>query len=250
VPPLRVMPSGFFKLLISSLRYYFPVFLSAWPLFLAAPIPHFIVPWLFRVNYVVGWAAVIGSIIYTWYLFTVILYRADARINNIRMSYRGAFATAVQRYLAVLGGNVLFFALLIVVQLAEYAIWLTADVVYSSLALIMLFVVLDAFLFTLVYFAIPIIILEKRHVLPAFAESAKLVRRSWIRTFFVLFTLLMVTLGVAGIGVLLFSDHPMFLITVFDYFYQLIVYPLIISTTLVLYYDLKSREPRLESRTK
>lgn len=240
-------PLTYHELVKNSFAAYPFVFKKAWPLFLLAPVPHLILPFLFIFNPTFGWAALFGSILFTWYFFTVILFRVSAGLHGTPMSYSQAFASSVSRYLKVLGGNVLFFVALLVIGLAEFSIWLTVDVVFSSVALMAVFIVIDAILFTLIYFAIPIIILDKLNVLPAFGSSAILVKRSWFRTFMVLLTMLVVILGLGMFGIILTSTNRLLLLTLFDYIYQLLAYPLIISVTLTLLNDLKLRTPKIDT---
>jgi hypothetical protein len=244
---LAMTPLAYHQLIKNSFAAYPFVFKKAWPLFLLAPLPHLILPLLFVYNQTFGWAALFGSILFTWYIFAVILFRVSAGLYGTAVSYTDAFSVAVSRYIKVLGGNVLFFAALLIIGLAEFSIWLTVDVMFSSVALMGAFIIIDAFLFTLIYFAIPIIVLDKLNVLPAFGHSAILVKRSWFRTFMVLLSILMVIMGLGMFGILLTSTNRMLLLTLFDYVYQLVAYPLIISVTLTLLNDLKLRTPKVNT---
>lgn len=235
-------PLSLFKLIGTSLRAYPAIFPSIFLLVLLTASLHLIIPWILLNNIVIGSVILLAYILITWFLFTAVLALADSVLRDGKaMTFKSAFAVARQRFLIVLASNIVFFAIGLFLILFEYALDLMFDLVHQYPLFVVVSVLINVIVFVLLYFAIPLIIIDRMRIFAAFERSVKIVRGNWWRTFIVLAFIGAIILGFEALGILFTGQQRMALFTFFHFFMEFIFYPLIVATTLVLLNDLKLR---------
>ncbi len=227
---------------IESVLLAYPViFRVTFLLVIVSAVGHLIVPEFFILNTAFGAVATLAFILYTWFFFTAILSIGHVALQGGHMKFKAAFRIARQHYLWVLASNILFFAIGLFLLLIEYALDLLFDIFQQHPAFAVLSVIIDVYLFVILYFAIPLIILDHARVIEAFEQSVRLVKHNWWRTFIVLAFVGCVMLGFEALGILFSGKARILLFTVGHFLLEVICYPLIVSATLILLHDLKLR---------
>lgn len=235
-------PLSLFKLIGASLRAYPAIFPSIALLVILSASLHLIVPWILLNNIFIGGVVLLAYVLITWFLFTAVLTLADSVLQyDHKLTLKSAFAIARQRFLFVLASNIVFFAIGLFVILFEYALDLFFDLVHQYPLFVVASLIINVVIFVLLYFAIPLIIIDRMRIFAAFERSVKIVRGNWLRTFIVLAFMGAIILGFEALGILFTGQQRMLLFTFFHFFMEIIFYPLIIATTLILLNDLKLR---------
>lgn len=234
-------PVSLFRLMTLTVGAYFTIFPRIILLVVLSAAVHGIVPWLFILNPAYGFVGLLGFVLFTWFLYTAVLNSAHVALQGGHLPIANAFAMARKRYLFVLGSNILFFAIGLFALLIEYALNLTLDIFHEYPLSLWISLILDVYVFVLLYFAIPVIILENTAIFPAFERSFFLVRHHWLRSFIALGLVGLAILGCEALGILLTGKSRLLLFTAWHFGLQVIFYPLIVAVTLVLYNDLKLR---------
>ncbi len=196
----------------------------------------------------------IGAILYIililllWYLYAGFLYKANANLRNEAVNFREVCQIAWQRYWRLVGANLLFYLVLVVLIVVPI---LTISFLMSAYSKHMawLYVPLGLFLFwvaTTFIFIFPGIVLDNHKVIQAFKMSFNLVKGNWWRSFFVIyFSVGMVSLALGFLfGIILGIIH---IITQVEFLplvrgiFLLVTPVLFVSVILVQYNDLKLR---------
>lgn len=225
----------------SVLLAYPVIFRATFLLVILSAVGHLIVPEFFILNVSFGAVALLAFVLFTWFFFTAILSIGHVALQGGHMKFKAAFRIARQHYLWVLASNILFFAIGIFLLLIEYALDLLFDIFQQHPTFAVLSVIIDVYIFVILYFAIPLIILDHARVLEAFEQSVRLVKNNWWRTFIVLAIVGGVILGFEALGVLFSGKARVLLFTLGHFLLEVICYPLIVSATLILLNDLKLR---------
>lgn len=236
------------SLALTTFKAYLTIFPHIWLMVALSSAVHLVVPWFFVINPTYGFVALIGFVLLTWFFYTAILNTAQIALEGGHMKFNAAFRLSRRRYLDVLGSNVMFFAIGLLLLVVEYGLNLLLDLVYQHPLFVVLIVLINVYIFIRLYFAIPLIALENVPVLKAFAQSFKMEKHSLWRTFVILFVVALFILGFEALGILFTGKDRMFLFTVYHFVMQLVFYPLIISATLVLLHDLKLRRAAVSAR--
>ncbi len=232
-----------YKLILTIIRNYFVIYPHIWILVALSSAAHLIVPWFFVLNPAYGLVAFIGFVLLTWFFYTAILNTSQVALQGGHMKLKAAFRLSRQRYLYILGSNLLFFAIGALLIVFEYGLNLLFDLVHQFPIFVGLIVIINVYIFVRLYFAIPLIVLDHgMRIWAAFVESFQMVRHHWWQTSIVLFLVAMVILGFEALGILVTGKDRMVLFTLYHFLLQMLFYPLIISATLVLYRDLKPDE--------
>lgn len=239
--PFPSQPMSLMQVIKHILAYYPRILKDVFWLIVLSASVHLIVPVVFLLNDTMGWVFLIGSVLVTWYMFGAILYRSDAMLKGKFVSFAEAFQVSRTRYLAILFGNVIFFGIIAVSLLVEFSLGSLLEFVHLNNVSLMISVIFDALIYALIYFVIPVIVLDGVGVFCAFQQSARLVWHSWWRAFIVMFGVLLVILGLFAFGILITGWNRIYLFTVYDFVFQIVAYPLIIASTLVMLNDLKLR---------
>lgn len=234
-------PLSLIQLVKSVLLAYPLIFRATFLLVFLSSVGHLIVPGFFVLKTAFGAVALLAFVLYTWFFFTAILSMGHVALQGGHMKIKSAFHIAKQHYLWVLASNIIFFAIGLFLLLIEYALDLLFDIFQQHPAFAVLSVIIDVYIFVILYFAIPLIILEHARVLEAFAQSVRLVKKNWWRTFIVLALVGSVILGFEALGILFSGKARMVLFTLGHFLLEVICYPLIVSATLILLNDLTLR---------
>ncbi len=240
-------PLSLVGLVLTIIKAYPTIFAQAWLLVALSAAVHLVVPWFFVINPIFGCVALIGFVLFTWYLYIVILTLSNVALLGGHMKPEAAFKVARKRYLAVLASNLMFFGIGAFIFLFEYALNLLFNLFTQHPVYLVVSAIINVYIFIIFYFAIPLIVLEHSRVIPAFIRSTHLVKGSWWRSLIVLGLVGGAILGVEALGILFTGQARMFLFTGYHFILQLIFYPLIISATLILLNDLKLRARAKES---
>jgi hypothetical protein len=207
-----------------------------------------VIPLLMRENPAYAGVATVGFVLLTWFFYTAILAKAKAILSNEKISTQQAFQLAKERYLWILGSNIIFFTVAIFLVLTIFTLNVIFDLTNLHPMYLILSVMISLVIFVYLYFAIPEIASEKISLFNAFERSIRLVRHHWWHTFIVLGFFAAVILGFEALGILFTGKNRMILFTAYHFLLQLLFYPLIIAATLVLLNDLKLRirEPNVQ----
>lgn len=238
---LPTHPLSPLKLIMTVITSYSTVFPQIMLFVALSSIGHLIIPPLFMLNPAFAGVATIGFILLTWFLYTAILVKSKVALLGGRMTTAAALRSARQHYLAILGSNLIFFAIGIFMWLIVYALQLIFDLVDLHPVYLILSAAINIAIFVYLYFAIPEIALERITIVGAFEKSVRLVKNHWWRTFIVLAFFGAVILGFEALGILFTGKSRLLLFTAYHFAIQFIFYPVIITTTLVLLNDLKLR---------
>lgn len=241
---LPTKPLSLIPLIIKIIKSYHLVFSCTIWLVAVSSIGHLIIPFLLQQNTAFASVATVAFILFTWFLYTVILVKSNIKLSGGNITTLHAFSIAKHHYLRVLGSNIIFFAVGIVLMLIEFSLNLIFDLINLHPMYLVLSFAINIAIFVYLYFAIPEIALERISILHAFTKSVHLVRNNWWRTFIVLAFVGAVILGFEALGILFTGKNRLFLFTGYHFLLQCIFYPLIITATLVLLNDLKLRATR------
>ena len=239
---LSTQPLSIIALLFNVLKSYCIIFPGALGLVIISSLVHLILPPLFLRNSTFAGIAAIAFVFLIWFLFSAILKKANTRLLGGYMSTKEALRIAKHRYLRVLGSNIVFLSMGLFILLIIFSLNLIFNLVHLHPVFLMLSVTISTIIFVYVYFSVPEIVLHKISILKGFENSVRLVRRHWWRTFIILAFLGFAILGCEALGILFTGQHRLFLFTGYQFLLQVIFYPLLISTTLVLLNDLKLRQ--------
>lgn len=180
--------------------------------------------------------AVIAMFFYAW-----ILAHADNLLMNRPATLHDSLKVAKDRYLALLALLLLYVVIMMVLGVFAFGMQLlgsTFHIVYLFALITLCFLI---FIFTLIAFAMPAVILDQKPALKSFEYSARLVWGHWWRTFFI-FMIFVIPVVILSLAILIFQTRNILVITVYEFFYHIITYPLMIAVVLVLYHDLKTRK--------
>jgi hypothetical protein len=239
---LPTTPLSLFQTVKAIIVAYPKIFAQTFLLVVVSSLWHWVVPPLYLVNPAYAAVAFVGAVLLTWFLYTAVIARANLALMGGRMDLHSALRVAKKRFLYVLGSNLIFFAIGLLLALTIFELNLIFDLTKLHPMYLLLSVAIVLSLFVYFYFAIPEIALENAYVLAGFERSVRLVRYYWWRTFIVLGLTVAVILGFEALGILITGKSRIMLFTTYHFLLQVFFYPLIVSTTLILLNDLKLRQ--------
>lgn len=241
---LPKLPTSIVNLVITALKVYPRVFKRVLWLVVLSSVGHLIIPFLFELNLYFFLVACVGFILLTWFLYPVIMWLAEIEIEGGHMPFHAAYKVARQRYLTLLGSNIIFFGIGLFAALLIYALNLAFDLVGQHHIFLALSIGLSIYVFIMLYFAIPSIVMDKNVIIGSFYRSVYLVKDNWWRTFIPLALIALAILGFEALGILFTGKLRIFLFTGYHFIVQVIFYPLIVVMTLLLLNDLHLRYQR------
>ncbi len=233
---------------ILDVFYFYPaIFKLTWPLITITAFLHLVYPWALKFNVYVGLAFVVACILLIWFLFAAIIYRSFYYLKGEAISYEMVWRHARRRFIAILAGNVIFIFILAFASFIELALIQAAEIVHLDKEVIIFSAVLNLFILILIYFAVPLIVLDNSRVFSSFEKSARLVIGNWWRAFlpWVFFVLVLIILN--GIAILITGQLRFMLYTAGMFLITLVFYPLIVGYTLTLLNDLKLRQQQKQN---
>lgn len=234
-------PLSIIKLITVSIKSYFTIFPCIIGMVILSSVGHLAIAPIFLQNSAFGSIAAIGFVFFTWFLFTAIFAKTNAILSGDKMTTSGALQLAKRRYLWVLGSNIIFFGIGLIMLLLIYTMNLLFDLVNLHPIFLILSAILSIIIFTYLYFAVPEIALTNVAILKGFENSIRLVRYHWWRTFIVLALVGLAILGLEALGILFTGKSRLFFFSGYQCLAQIVLYPLIMSVTSVLLNDLKLR---------
>lgn len=233
-------PLPFFVAVKEIAIFYAHVFKHIIGLVFLAALVQAAVSLLIPQNPTVGLAVSILSSVVTMFFYAWILAHADAILNHRDESKEAAFALAKKRFLPLIGVLAVYIALGIVLFLFGFGMQMLGKITHLMWLFAAITLAVALFVLVLLAFSMPAVILDGMPVFKSFESSIKLVWGHWWRVFGIIIIFIVPVL-LLSLAVLLFNTSNILVLTVYEFFYHLITYPLMISLILILYYDLKAR---------
>lgn len=243
-------PFSFWSLLTQIVLAYPKVLKEVFVLSAVASAYHLVLPWIYFKNQTVAAVCLLGAALLIWFLYTAVICRADVVIKGGHMSYSAALKLARNRFLSVMTSNLAFLGIGALAFLVEFTLDRIFDLFTNYPISLVVALFINVYVFVITYFAIPLIALDNRRALDAFAFSVQLVRYRFWRVLILLGLSVLPFLGFEALGIFLTGLYPMLLLTAGHFVLQLFLFPLIVTTTLFLMYDLKLRLSIREKRRK
>jgi hypothetical protein len=195
-------------------------------------------------NPVVGGAISILGIIVNLFFYAWILYRADSILMNRPETIKDALRVAKKRFLYLLGVFVIYILLTLLLVLFAFGMQLLGSLLHLKILFAIITICLALFVFVLLTFSMPAVVLDQMPVLKSFEFSAKLVWHHWWHTFGVILIYLIPVVLLSFAIVFFLYTRNIFIITALEFIYHIITYPLMVALILVLYHDLKTGHQR------
>lgn len=229
---------GFSQLLGNIFAGYPLVLKNIWYLLLAIIVLIIIPVLIFPLNSYIGGAVSILILLAVIFIFAITLYISNAVFADKSASLSEANQVVRKRYLFVLGGMLLAVAIMVIAIIIDFGIFAIGDWLgLHTLALVVVFI-FTVFAGLLFYFALPLIIIEKQGILKSFEKSARLFLANAWRIVAVFVVIHLITFLVSSLGLLFFHfPKGQLLYFVYTLILQFLIYPLIISTILILMQD-------------
>jgi hypothetical protein len=238
---LPQQPSSMVTNVLTALKAYPKIFPRIVWLVALSSIGHLVIPPLYLLNPTFAFVGVVGFILLTWFLYPVIMWLSESAIENTHLDRPEAYKLARDRYLSLLGSNVIFFTIGLFMALVIYGLDLVFHLIGHHPFFFAINIALSVYIFIMLYFAIPSIVMEKNVIIGAFFRSIELVKGNWWRTFLPLVLVGLAILGFEALGILFSGKARMVMFTGYHFILQMAFYPLVVSLTLVLLNDLKLR---------
>jgi len=242
---LATEPLSFGELLARCFVGYPRVFKNIWYLLLAILVMNLITAFIMRWNVYVGGTVFILQLLLVLFLFAIALHISQTVLSDKPVNLQESVAIAKRRYLFLLGGIILLFAIMVIATMIDFGIFAIGD--WSGLRGLAFVIALIFSIFAglIFYFSLPLIVLERHRILRNFEKSAKLfLNNPWrIAGVFIVIHFLTMLLTVAG---MYFIHGPGFspMYIVYSLLVQFFIYPLLFVTILVLLHDANLRLAR------
>ncbi len=240
-----VRPLNFSEAIREVAKAYIHIFKPIIGIVLLAAIVQGVVSLIMPQNTTIGLSiAILANLLY-FFFYAWILARGDSVLMNRAETNKDAMHLAKKRFIPVIGVFALYMVLLFILFLFGFGMQYLGNLLHITSLLALLTLAFFLFLFTLLAFTIPAVILDSMPVFKSFEYSARLVWKNWWRTFgvFLVYILPVVLLSLLIIYVV--SYQNIVAITIFEFVFHVLVYPIMIAVTLVLYHDLKFRHNKL-----
>ncbi|MDF3055105.1 MAG: hypothetical protein K0Q74_1012 [Gammaproteobacteria bacterium] len=238
-------PLSIINIILLTLKAYPKVVPRIWMFVALSSVGHLVIPWLYQINPAFAAVALFGFVLLTWFLYPIIMWLVEAEFEGgAHMPHSVAYQMARERYLSILGSNLVFFAIGLFVALVIYGLDLVFHLIGHHPFFFAISIALSLYIFIMLYFAIPCIVIEKNVVIGAFFRSIALVKNNWWRTFVPLALIGLAILGFEALGILFTGKARMFLFTGYNFILQMLFYPLIVTVTLVMLNDLVLRHQK------
>ncbi len=235
-----VKPLPFLLAVKEVALFYVHVFKYIFGLVVLAALVQAIVSLVMPGNPTIGAVVALFGSIVSLFFYAWILYRADSVLMGRPETTKDALEVAKKRFLNLIGLLGLYILLAIVLLLFGFGMQMLGKVLHIEFLFAFITVCLVVFIFTLLAFTMPAIILDQIPVLKSFEYSTRLVWRHWWRTFGVILIYL-IPVVLLSLGVLLLPTRNILIMTAYEFIYHIITYPIMISVILILYHDLKAR---------
>lgn len=231
---------GFWQLLGECFEGYPLMFQRAWYLFALLIFFSFIALVLTKINLYVGLSFFVLIMLVNIYIHAIILHRSHYAFKGEWIELYSSVKYANQRYLRLLGGLVVWFVIAILLGVIGAGIALLGKVLGLAWLTTLIIVLFVTFVIVLFYYAMPVIVLERRGVFESFQKSIRLFFGSpWSTTFIFLITFAIVLILHLILDYFFRQIGPSFWFMAGHLLFQFITYPLLFSTVLVLLHNAK-----------
>lgn len=234
-------PLSFFEAVKEIAIFYVKVFKHIFLLVVLASLLQAIVSALMPENPSVGLAISILSSVVAMFFYAWILYHANTVYLNEPVKPKESLNHAKKRFLPLIGVLLLYILLVAVLTAFAFALQLLGASFHIEYITIALVVLLFIFIFTLLALTMPALVLDNLSAYRSFEHSVKLVWGHWWRTFG-LIIIFVVPIILLSLAVLLIPTRNILWITLYEFIFHILTYPLMISLIIVIYHDLKTRQ--------
>jgi hypothetical protein len=234
-----VKPLPFFQAVKKVASFYWHVFREIIGLVVLASLIQAIISLLIPQNPTVGLAVSLLGAVISMFFYAWIIERADSVLMNRPGTVRTALRVAKKRFLPLIGVLAVYIILAIVMFLFGYGMQILGNTLNALLIFAIITLCIGIFIFTLFAFTMPAVVLDLLPVFKSFETSVRLVWGNWWRTFLV-FVIYVIPIILLSLLVWWLSSN-IFTLTLYEFIYHIIIYPLMVSLILVLYHDLKLR---------
>jgi hypothetical protein len=251
------VPLSFWSLVKQCFVGYVPVLRKTWPYILILSLLSFIAGATSTLTTAIALPITIVSLLIIVFLYGWTLVLGHAVLEKKPITHHAALSVAKKRYLPFLGSDivlsivkiVLFFSLgLTVVILLADAGWgnylnLEAGQISLWWAAILFVLMLVFLVFTVILYVAPaIVMLDNKGIVAAFRDSAHLVKKHWWRVFGVLLIVHLVMLLIIVLADFAIPTEQVIFSGLRYFIRQFLIYPLLVSTILMLLNELKLRK--------
>jgi hypothetical protein len=234
-----VKPLAFFEAVKHVILFYFHVYRHIIGLVVLASLAQAIVSLLMPENPTVGLAISVLDAIVSMFFYGWIIDRADIVLMNRQETTHDALKVAKRTFLPLMGVLGIYVFLMFVLTLFGFGMQILGTTFHGVSLFALITLLIAIFILMLFAFSMPAVVLDSLPVIKSFERSAKLVWGHWWRTFGV--TAIFV-IPIILLSLLVWSlSNSIWTLSLLEFIYHLIVYPLMVSLVLVLYYDLKAR---------
>lgn len=191
-------------------------------------------------NPVIGSAVSILESVVSMFFYAWILYQADSVYMKRTVSINDSLRVARKRFLYLLGLVLLYIALVLIVALFATGLYFIGQTLHIEYVLGAIGLLLFIYIISLLAFSMPALVLDGLTPFKSMMYSVQLIWKHWWRVFS-LFILFLIPVFLLSLSILLLNTRNLWLITLYEFIFNIIMYPLMISLVLVLYHDLKER---------
>lgn len=233
-------PVPFLKMIEFIIKFYFHVFRHIFWIVVFLALLQAIIPALSPVKPSVGIAISILSIIVFMFFHAWALYHADTVLMERNETIWQSLQMTKHRFINVLGAIFLYLILAAIFSFLIFSLVRLGGLMGLDILFFALSVMIIIYFTVLFAFSIPAIVIDGMPIIKAFEQSVRLVWHHWWRTFGIM-AIFSIPIILLSLGVVLLTQENMVLITIYEFFYHIIAYPLFLAFTLILYHDLRYR---------
>jgi len=238
-------PQNIYHLATDVFKVYPLMFKTILPLVLVTVALTVISMALATLNPTVGLASTVLLLLAIMFLYSVLLHLADSVLHGKVMNMSQSIEVGKKQFLNVMacvGVYILVYAILLAVNTGLRYLGHLFDfqLVFAFIA-----AALNFYVFILLLFVVPLVILDKLSVRSAFEGSINLVMGSWWHVFAVMLVLISVIFFLSSMAVLIVPSHHVIYLSITSFIFQVIGYPLSVATILIVFNDLKLRKKAL-----
>lgn len=233
-------PIPFFRMLKLIPKFYFYVFPHIIWIVVSLAVLQALVPLFSPVKPSVGLAITILSIIVFMFFHSWALYHADNILMERGETVWQSLKMVKHRFVNILGAIFLYLILSLALGLMMYSLVRLGALFRADILFFVISVIIITYLAVIFAFTIPAIVLDGASILGGFELSARLVWGHWWRAFGIMF-IFSIPIVLLSLGVVLFTSDNLLIITIYEFIYHIIMYPLFVAFTLILYHDLRFR---------
>lgn len=237
-------PIPFFRMLKLIPKFYITLFPHIFWIVLSLALLQAIVPAFVPVKPSVGLAITILSIIVFMFFHAWALYHADSVLMERGENIWQSLAMVKHRFINLLGAIFSYFILSVALGLMTFALVRLGALIRLDILFFVISLIIILYITVLFAFSIPAIVLDGAPILKAFELSARMVWGHWWRTFAIMLIfsipIVLLSLGVVFITSIITVEN-LLLITLYEFFYHIVAYPLFVAFTIILYHDLRYR---------